>query len=141
MNPRPQLREPPQRRPEAHFYRLPEVDEITQNQGKFWLQRGSLHRCPDFAAQDSLPNHPWGFAQESGFHSSLPSSIRFRDLSYSLTKRTNHKEKPSFGILAWKHSRLVIRIFRRSSESKSAVCGSHPGLGWGGAGVWGVNTE
>lgn len=80
----------------------------------------------------------WGFSQESGYHASSPSSIRFHGLSYFLTERTNHKEKPFFGILAWKHSRLVIRIFRINSESKSPACNSHPGLGWVKAkGAWG----
>lgn len=90
-----------------------------------------------------LFQHSLGTGTGVGVTPPLPLLQRFRGLAYFLPERTNRKEKPFFGISAWKHSRLVIRIFRIDSESKSPVCNSHPGrpgLGGGQGGV-GVSTE
>ena len=122
----------PQRRPETHFSRLLEADEGMENEEKF--EGGQReHGSAAFS---------WDRDGVGGI-SPLPLLQRFHGLACFLPERTNRKEKPFFGISAWKHSRLVIRIFRIDSESKSPVCNSHPGrpgLGGGQGGV-GVSTE
>ena len=101
--------------------------------------RGFQLRAP-FTA--SLSAFSWDRDRVGGMPP-LPLLQRFCGLAYFLPERTNRKEKPFFGISAWKHSRLVITIFRIDPESKSPVCNSHPsrpGLGGGQGGV-GESTE
>lgn len=137
----------PQRRPETHFSRLPEADEGMENEEKFeggQREHGSAGRGFQLRAPFTASFSAFSWDRDGvGGISPLPLLQRFHGLAYFLPERTNRKEKPFFGISAWKHSRLVIRIFRIDSESKSPVCNSHPGrpgLGGGQGGV-GVSTE
>lgn len=84
------------------------------------------------------PGFPLQPSEEGGFHSPLPTSVRFPGLFCSVTERTNHKETPFFGILTWKQAILRIRIFR-IEKVRSEI----PGAWAGGRGRLrsGVNAE
>lgn len=137
----------PQRRPETHFSRLPEADEGMENEKNLrggQREHGSAGR--GFSAQGPLHGLLFSILLgqgRGGWYFSLSPSTKVPWPRLFPTERTNRKEKPFFGISAWKHSRLVIRIFRIDSESKSqCVTHTQAGLGWVGAqGVWGVSTE
>lgn len=54
-----------------------------------------------------------------------PVLLMFPDLCYFLKERTSHREKLTFGIFAWKHSKSVIRIFRVEKLYPNPQCAAH----------------